>query len=103
MQKEADYQHESVTDVSGSFVTDVPVQTTFHGFMENRGQATFLDRLIHVLSGFGSDFAAAGLRRSCWLALAALRIERWPAIQLMLTVVRLRMTWAMAIFLGSLP
>jgi hypothetical protein len=27
MQKEADYQHESVTDVSGSFVTDVPVQT----------------------------------------------------------------------------
>jgi len=43
-------------------------------FFENRGQATFLDRLIHVLSVFGSDFAAAGLRRSCWLALAALRI-----------------------------
>jgi hypothetical protein len=34
MQKEADYQHESVTDVSGSFVTDVPVQTALAGLVK---------------------------------------------------------------------
>src|SRR5271170_7412207 len=57
-------------------------------------QATFLDRLIHVLRGFGRLSFALGFRRICWLAFAALRIARCPASQLMLTVLLCRITRA---------
>jgi len=99
-----DGKYAVVTHLIGRF-QKLPTHVTegWINVRETRGQAATHDSVVQAFRGFGRFFSRFRERRICWLTLVALRIERRSESQSRFTIVRFRMTRAIATFLGSLP